>query len=71
MFYRDSESGRSAMGRLNELSSFDSRSTSDLSENMDLWNNDVGRFYGRKAKTWDDLYSKIMKALKSNELIII
>jgi hypothetical protein len=56
-------------GRLNELSSLDSRSTSDLSENMDLWNNDVGRFYGRKAKTWDDLYSKIMKALKSNELI--
>lgn len=58
------------MGRLNELSSFDSRSTSNLSENMDLWNNDVGRFYGKKAKTWDDLYSKIMKALKSNELII-
>ncbi len=58
------------MGRLNELTSFDSRSTSDLSENMDFWNNSVGRFYGKKAKTWDDLYSKIMKALKSNELII-
>jgi len=58
------------MGRLNELTSFDSRSTSDLSENMDLWNNNVGRFYGKKAKTWDDLYSKIMNALKSNELII-
>jgi len=58
------------MGRLNELSSFDSQSTSDLSENMDLWNNDVGRFYGNKAKTWDDLYSNLMEALKSNELII-
>jgi hypothetical protein len=58
------------MGRLNELTSFDSRSTSDLSENMDFWNNSVGRFYGKKVKTWDDLYSKIMKAYKSNELII-
>jgi hypothetical protein len=58
------------MGRLNELTSFDSRSTSDLSENMDFWNNSVGRFYGMKAKSWDDLYSKLMNALKSNELII-
>jgi hypothetical protein len=58
------------MGRLNELTSFDSRSTSDLSENMDFWNNSVGRFYGKKAKSWDDLYSKLMNALKSNELII-
>ena len=37
------------MGRLNELSSFDSRSMSVLSENMDFWNNSVGRFYGNKA----------------------
>lgn len=58
------------MGRLNELTSFDSRSTSNLSENMDFWNNSVGRFYGMKAKSWDDLYSKLMNALKSNELII-
>ncbi len=33
-------------------------------------NNSVGRFYGKKAKSWDDLYSKLMKALKLNELII-
>jgi hypothetical protein len=58
------------LGRLNELSSLDSQSTSTLSENMDLWNNNVGRSYGKKTKTWDDLYLKLMKALKANELII-
>lgn len=58
------------LGRLNELTTFDSQSTSDLSENMDLWNNAVGRTYGKKAKTWDDLYLKLMKALNANELII-
>lgn len=58
------------MGRLNEFTSFDSRSISALSENMDHWNNAVGRFYGKKAKTWDDLYLKLMKAFKDNELII-
>lgn len=57
------------LGRLNELTTFDSQSTSGLSENMDLWNNAVGRFYGKKVKTWDDLYLKLMKALKGNELI--
>ena len=58
------------LGRLNEFTTFDSQSTSALSENMDFWNNSVGRFYGKKAKTWDDLYQKQMKALKGNELII-
>lgn len=58
------------LGRLNELTTFDSQSTSGLSENMDLWNNAVGRFYGKKVKTWDDLYLKLMQALKVKELII-
>lgn len=58
------------LGRLNEFTTFDSQSTSVLSENMDLWNNAVGRFYGKKTKTWNDLYLKLMKALKANELII-
>lgn len=58
------------MGRLNELTSMDSRSTSALSENMDFWNNAVGRNCGKKVKTWDDLYLKVMKALKANELVI-
>jgi hypothetical protein len=58
------------LGRLNELTTFDSQSSSTLSENMDLWNNAVGRFHGKKVKTWDELYVKLMKALKANELII-
>lgn len=58
------------LGRLNEFTTFDSQSTSTLSENMDLWNNAVGRTYGKKLKTWDDLYLKLMKALKARELII-
>lgn len=58
------------MGRLNELISKDSQSTSSLSENMDLWNNAVGRFYGKKTNNWDDLYKKLLKAFKDNELII-
>lgn len=58
------------LGRLNEFTTRDSRSTSDKSENMDLWNNAVGRAYGKKAKDWDDLYKILMKALKDNELII-
>ncbi len=33
-------------------------------------NNAVGRFYGKKVKTWDDLYLKLMQALKAKELII-
>jgi hypothetical protein len=58
------------LGRLNEFTTFDSHSTSALSENMDFWNNAVGRSYGKKTKTWNDLYLKLMKALKANELII-
>ncbi len=58
------------LGRLNEFTSRDSRSTSALSKNMDLWNNAVGRAFGKKTKTWDDLYLKLMKALKTDELII-
>lgn len=59
------------LGRLQEFSSFDSRSTSALSENMDLWNNSIGRVYGKKAKDWDDLYRMLMKSLKDGELIIV
>lgn len=58
------------LGRLNEFTTFDSQSTSAHSENMDLWNNDIGRSYGKKVKTWDELYLELMKALKTNELII-
>ncbi|MBL7664531.1 MAG: hypothetical protein JNM93_05315 [Bacteriovoracaceae bacterium] len=65
-----SEETAELMGRLNELTSFDSSSTSAVSENMDLWNNAVGRTFGKKSKTWDELYLSLMKALKDNQLII-
>lgn len=58
------------LGRLNEFTTVDSRSNSALSENMDLWNNAVGRFYGKKAKDRDYLYLMLMRALKASELII-
>ena len=58
------------LGRLQEFSTFDSRSISALSENMDLWNNALGRAYGKRAKDWDDLYQMLIKALKDGELII-
>lgn len=58
------------MGRLNELTSFNSQSTSVLCENVDFWNNAIGRSYGKRSKNWDELYLKLMKALKAGELII-
>ncbi len=64
------EQSAELLGRLNELTTIDSRSDSALSENMDLWNNNVGRSYGKKVKTWDDLYLDLIKAVKNDELII-
>lgn len=37
---------------------------------MDLWNNSVGRRYGKKAKTGKELFDFLIKALKAGELII-
>ena len=37
---------------------------------MDLWNNEVGRKYGKKTKSRKDLFKRLMKALKKDELII-
>ena len=37
---------------------------------MDLWNNAVGRKYGKKAKSRDELFKFLMEALKEGELII-
>jgi hypothetical protein len=39
-------------------------------ENMDLWNNAVGRKYGKKTKTEKELFNKLMKAVENGELII-
>ena len=37
--------------------------------NMDLWNNSIGRKYGKKSKTREELFWKLVKALKNGELI--
>jgi hypothetical protein len=39
-------------------------------ENMDLWNNAVGRKYGKQTKTPEELFERLIKALKNGELII-
>jgi hypothetical protein len=58
------------LGRLNEMRHFNFGGKVDPSENMDLWNNAVGRKYGKKTKTRKELFDLLLKALKSGELII-
>lgn len=38
-------------------------------KNMDLWNNSVGRKYGKKSKTREELFQHLLQALKNGELI--
>jgi hypothetical protein len=47
-----------------------SSSSAENSTNMDLWNNSIGRKYGKKTKSRKDLFKVLMKALKKAELII-
>lgn len=65
------EAAAEVFGRLNEFLSFDlySNSKNPRALNMDLWNNEVGRKYGAKAKDRKELLVKIHKALKRGELI--
>lgn len=58
------------LGRLNEFKNFNFGDKEIPSENMDLWNNAVGRHYGKKAKTGKELFDFLIKALKAGELII-
>jgi hypothetical protein len=58
------------LGRLNEFKNFSFGTKEVPSENMDLWNNSIGRFYGKKAKTRKELFELLIKALKNGELII-
>ena len=43
---------------------------SEASKNMDYWNNEVGRKYGNKAKSRQELAELLKKALENGELII-
>ncbi len=47
-----------------------STNSSDAANNMDYWNNDVGRKYGKEATSREQLLKAIHKALKNGELII-
>lgn len=58
------------LGRLQEFVFSDSSSAHPDAENMDLWNNSIGRKYGENAKSRDELFEFLFKALKNNELII-
>jgi len=58
------------LGRIKEIFSFNSSNTHLNSENMDLWNNAVGRKYGKLAKNRRELFELLIKALKNGELII-
>lgn len=58
------------LGRLNEFKNFNFGDKEIPSENMDFWNNAVGRLYGKKAKTGKELFDFLFMALKAGELII-
>lgn len=67
-----SEETADILGRLNEYITFDlySNSKDPRSLNMDLWNNSIGRKYGKEAKSRQELLKLIHEALKNGELII-
>lgn len=58
------------LGTLQELIHSDSSSAHPGSENMDLWNNSIGRELGKKAKSRDELFKLLQEALKHDRLII-
>lgn len=66
------EKAADIFGRLNEYFPGENSSSSNAenSTNMDLWNNSIGRKYGKKTKSRKDLFKRLLKALKNGELII-
>src|SRR5690606_9762958 len=59
-------------GRLNEHSPFSWYSNSKKPEslNMDLWNNAIGRKYGKRTRSREELLQMIHNALENGELIV-
>ena len=59
-------------GRINEYFSniTSSCGNTERSMNMDLWNNAVGRRYGKRCKSRTALFERIKKALEDGELIL-
>lgn len=66
------ETAANILGLINEYDPFgsSSNSASPRSRNMDLWNNRVGRKYGKKTRGRKTLLNLIHQALKRGELII-
>lgn len=65
-----SEDTSEILGRLQEFLFFQSSTAHPQSENMDLWNNAVGRKYGKKSKSREQLFKFLLDALNCGELII-
>jgi len=65
-----SEQTAEMMGRLNELVNFNYSSSAVGAENMDLWNNAVGRKVAKKAKSWRKVFELLLKSMKEGELIL-
>jgi hypothetical protein len=67
-----SEKTANLLGLMNEYSpkALYSHSVSPRSRNMDLWNNRVGRKYGKKTRGRKTLLKLIHQALKRGELIL-
>ena len=65
------ENAARVFGNVNEMDplSLYSRTSNPGAFNMDLWNNRVGRKYGKKTKNRKTLLKMILKALKNGELI--
>lgn len=63
------ESVANVLGRLNELVNTSSGPNGDREENMDLWNNAVGRSYGVKSTSRSSLLKSLKVALDKGELI--
>lgn len=66
-----SERTADILGQLNELTPSASGSlNAPGSENMDLWNNAVGRKYGKATKSRESLTTELLQALENGELIV-
>jgi hypothetical protein len=66
-----SETVADVFGRLNEfwIPDLYSNSKNPRSLNMDLWNNAVGRKYGKKSRSRESLLKKLHKAIEAGELL--
>ena len=65
-----SEQTSDILGRLQEFQNFDSGPNVVGAENMDLWNNAIGRKAAKKVKTWRDLYDLLIQLMNRGDLIL-